>query len=755
MAEKLSGVVERVTFSSEETGYSVVRLSVRGRSDLVTAVGNLADVNPGESLELDGTWTYHAQYGRQFRVTGYRTVLPATAEGIARYLGSGLIRGVGPVMAGRVVNKFGVDTLDVIENEPRRLLEVLGIGRKRVNHIVEAWAEQKQIREVMIFLQGHGVRPSWAVKIYKAYGDASVQVVQQDPYRLAREIQGIGFKTADQIAQALGLPADSPQRVAAGVAFALSEMADEGHVYMPQEELVDLATQMLEVPSELVVQGMHTLEEEGQIHREEIRYPLLEDARSGQAPPEEGASRKEAALREIPAAQGPADEQAVYLRPFYYGEVGVARQLWQLLTCPHGRLGVFGGVMWEVLLSDSGHTLALSERQKEAVQVALTHQVTVLTGGPGTGKTTTIRTIIGLLDRFRCSYALASPTGRAAKRLAETTGRPAKTIHRLLGFAPGEGFKYNEENPLDIDMLIVDETSMLDLLLANHLLKALCPGAHLLLVGDADQLPSVGAGNVLRDVIDSGKIPVVRLDLIFRQAQESLIVTNAHRINKGLMPAFSRTATDFFLFVQDDPDQAADLIVDIVQNRIPGKFGYDPRKDIQVLSPMYRGAVGVSALNARLQAALNPPAEKKAERWLGGRVFRVGDRVIQLQNNYTLDVYNGDVGHVERIDIVNQALYVRIDDNLVRYGWNEVDELALAFAISVHKSQGSEYPAVVIPVMTTHYMMLKRPLLYTAITRARELVVLVGTKKALTIAVRNNQVVERHSGLGVRLAGHA
>ena len=752
MAEKLSGVVERVTFASEETGYSVVRLSVKGRPDLVTAVGNLADVNPGESLELEGVWTHHAQYGRQFKASSYRTVLPATVEGITRYLGSGLIKGIGPVMAERVVNKFGVDTLDVIGNEPQRLLDVLGIGRKRVNKIVEAWAEQKQIREVMIFLQGHGVRPSWAVKIYKAYGDASVQVVQEEPYRLAREIQGIGFKTADQIAQAMGLPTDSPQRVAAGIAFALSEMADEGHVYMPQEELAEVASKMLEVPSELVFQGMSTLEEEGQIHREVMRYPLLDGASHGREAAGSESALKEAALRETPDVHSTADESAVYLRPFYFGEIGVAHQLQQLLASPDSRLGALRGVMWEVMLSDTGDSVALSERQKEAVRVALTQKMAVLTGGPGTGKTTTVRTIISLLDRFKRSYALASPTGRAAKRLAETTGRPAKTIHRLLGFAPGEGFKHDEENPLDIDMLIVDEASMLDLLLANHLFKALHPGTHLLLVGDADQLPSVGAGNVLRDIIDSGKVTVVRLDLIFRQAQESMIVTNAHRINKGLMPSFPSSATDFFFFVQDDPDRAADLIVDIVQNRIPRKFGYDPRKDIQVLSPMYRGAVGVSVLNARLQAALNPPTEKKAERWLGGRVFRVGDRVIQLHNNYALDVYNGDVGHIERIDTVNQALHVRIDDNLVRYDWSEVDELALAYAISVHKSQGSEYPAVVIPLMTAHYMMLKRPLLYTAITRARELVVLVGTKKALAISVRSNQVVERHSGLGVRLA---
>jgi exodeoxyribonuclease V alpha subunit len=736
LAEKLRGVVERVTFASSETGYSVVRLAVKGRSDLVTVVGNLADANPGESLELEGAWTNHHQYGRQFKVLSYRTVLPASAEGIAKYLGSGMIKGIGPVMAGRIVDRYGVDTLEVIEHEPDRLLDILGIGHVRVAKIEAAWAEQKQIREVMIFLQGHGVRPSWAVRIYKTYGDQSVQVVQQDPYRLARDIHGIGFKTADKIARQLGLPADSPHRVAAGVAYALSEMADEGHVYAPLDELVTTASEMLQVPTDLVHQGVEKLEQEDQIHREAIQYALAGD----------NPEAYEGAIHERSV-----DEQAVYLTPFYYGEIGVAGRLRRLLAHPHSRLDVFRGVMWEVLLGDAGNGVQLSERQNEAVRAALTHKVTVLTGGPGTGKTTTIRTLIRLLEHFKCSYALASPTGRAAKRLAETTGRPAKTIHRMLGYAPGEGFKRDEENPLDVDMLIVDEASMLDLLLTNHLLKAIHPSTHVLLVGDVDQLPSVGAGNVLQDVIDSAQVPVVRLDLIFRQARDSLIIANAHRINNGQMPLLSKAAADFYLFVQEDPEAAADLIVDIVQNRVPRKFHYDPMNDIQVLSPMYRGAVGVRNLNARLQAALNPASAQKPERRLGGQVFRTGDRVIQLRNNYNLDVYNGDVGRIERIDTVNQALHVRIDDRQVPYDWGEADELALAYAISVHKAQGSEYPAVVIPVMTTHYVMLARNLLYTAVTRARKLVVLVGTRRAIAIAVRNDKTAQRHSGLSTRI----
>ncbi len=733
MLETLRGMVERVTYANPETGYSVIRLAVKGKLDLTTVVGNLADVNAGETLELEGLWTRHAQYGRQFKVVNYRTVLPATAQGIQKYLGSGLIKGIGPVMAERIVNKFGVDTLDVIEHEPKRLLDVLGIGRKRVRQIGAAWDEQKQIREVMIFLQGHGVRPSWAVKIYKTFGDASVQVVRDDPYRLAREIKGIGFKTADQIAQNLGLPADSPKRIAAGVAYALGEMADQGHVYAPQGQLIAKAAKMLEVPVRLTQASLETLEQEAQIHRETLQYTVQSDRVPNAPPPE---------IRE---------EQAVYLTPFYYGEIGVAGRLRKMLTLPRSRLNIEQEVMWRLLLGDDRGRVRLSERQKEAVRTALSAKVSVLTGGPGTGKTTTVRTIIDLLSKFARRYNLASPTGRAAKRLAEATGHPAQTIHRMLGFRPGQGFKHNEENLLDTDMLIVDEASMLDLLLTNHLLKALDPATHLLLVGDVDQLPSVGAGDVLRDIIDSGELPVVRLDLIFRQAQNSRIVANAHLINRGQMPALDNKANDFFLFGQDDPDRAAELIVDIVKNRIPRKFGYDPLDEIQVLCPMYRGAVGVSNLNARLQAALNPPSPKKAERRLGGRGFRVGDRVIQLRNNYDLDVYNGDLGRIVAIDAVNQTLRVKIDDRVVEYDWSSADELALAYAISVHKAQGSEYPAVVMPVMMTHYMMLKRPLLYTGVTRARKLVVLVGTRKAISIAVRNNQVAQRYTALDVRL----
>jgi exodeoxyribonuclease V alpha subunit len=731
MHETLEGTIERITYHNEETGYTVVRLAAEGFHDVVTAVGNLADVNVGESLRLEGLWTTHPQYGRQFKVLNYKTVLPATVEGIRKYLGSGLIKGIGPVMAKRIVKKFGAQTLDVIERQPDRLLSVLGIGPKRVTLVKRAWEEQKQIKEVMLFLQSHDVSTSLAVKIYKKYGDDSITVVQQDPYRLARDVYGIGFLTADKIARNLGIPEDAPQRVAAGVSYVLGELADEGHVYAPQDELTAEAARILNVDASLVAGGIETLEADEQVRCETIVYPTAEE-------------RAGTAVRE---------ERAVYLAPFYYGEVGVANRLRALANYPTDRLAFFQTARWEQTFDylDEKSPFQLAPTQKEAVRTALTHKVAVLTGGPGTGKTTTVQTILRLLEARRHRYVLASPTGRAAKRLSETTGRPAKTLHRLLEYSPQEGFKRHAENPLEADMVIVDESSMLDLLLANHLLKAVSPGSHLLLVGDVDQLPSVGAGNVLRDVIDSGLAAVVRLETIFRQAEGSYIIENAHRINQGLAPHFPQDATDFFLFVQDDPEAAADLIVDVVQNRIPRKFGFDPLRDVQVLSPMYRGAVGVGNLNHRLQDALNPAAPNKPERRLGGRAFRQGDRVIQLRNNYDLNVFNGDVGRIASIDPVNQTLTVDMGDQEVTYDWASADELTHAYAVSVHRSQGSEYPAVVIPVMTTHYVMLQRNLLYTAVTRAQKLVVLVGTRKAIAIAARNDKVAQRHSALDVRL----
>jgi len=733
MLEQLEGNVERITYYSEETGYTVLRLAVPGRPDLVAVVGNLPEVQPGERLRLQGAWTTHPQYGPQFKADHCEQILPATAEGIRRYLGSGLIKGVGPVTAERIVARFGADTLDILEEEPERLREVEGVGPKRASALARAWEEQKQIRQVMLFLQGHGVSTGLAVKIYKTYGDDALAVVQEDPYRLARDIWGVGFKTADKIARDLGLSPEAPSRIQAGVMYALSQMADEGHVYLPQESLVSEAARLLEVDTGLIPPAIEALDVDDAVQREELIYPSTESPGAGSG----------GVLRE---------EQAVYLTPFYYGEVGVATRLQNILEQPRTRLSRFRRVDWESLLAQVTRSaeVELSEEQRGAVQAALASKITVLTGGPGTGKTVTVRTVIAALEALGGRYALCAPTGRAAKRLSEATGRAAQTVHRLLEYSPQEGFRRNEHNPLPIDLLIVDEVSMLDLLLANHLLKAIDPATHLLLVGDVDQLPSVGAGDVLRDVIASERARVVRLTHIFRQAANSHIVLGAHRINRGLIPVVNE-GEDFFFFTKEDPQEAGELVVDIVQRRIPARFGFNSLDEVQVLAPMYRGPCGVSNLNVRLQEALNPPGPHRPERRLSGTTFRVGDRVMQTTNNYLLNVFNGDIGRLVAIDGVNQRLTVQIDDRAVEYDWADAGELVHAFAISVHKSQGSEYPAVVMPVVTQHYIMLSRQILYTAVTRARQLMVLVGTRKALAIAVRNNRVSERHTGLRLRL----
>ncbi len=736
MSEILVGTIERITYYNEENGYTVAQVTPEGREYTVTVVGNLLEVSPGESLRLHGQWASHARYGRQFQVERYATVLPATATGIEKYLGSGLIKGIGPVTARRIVRRFKMDTLRVIEEDPQRLREVLGVGKQRVARITSAWEEQKAIKEVMLFLQSHNVSTSHAVRIYKTYGDASIDVVRNDPYRLARDIYGIGFLTADKIARELGLAHDSPQRVQAGITYTLSQMAGDGHVYAPQGELVHESRRILEVPPELVAEGIEGLASEQQVLVESMTYEAADDH---------------------PPATLLQEEKAVYLPPFYYGEIGVANRLKTILNVEKSRLAFYQKAdlerVFEYLADEGG--LSLNQGQQLAVQKALTNKATVLTGGPGTGKTTAVRTVIRLLEAKGLSYALAAPTGRAAKRLAEATGRAAKTIHRLLEFKPRKGlqFQRSEENPIEADMVIVDEASMLDLLLTNNLLKAIHSESHLLLVGDVDQLPSVGAGNVLKDIIESGVAAVVQLEEIFRQTEGSLIIENAHRINRGEMPQFPKEATDFFLFPAEDAERAADLVVDLVQNRIPRRFGMNPMEDVQVLSPMHRGAAGVGELNRRLQAALNPPAAGKAEHRRASQVFRAGDRVMQIRNNYDKEVYNGDMGRIISLDPVNQALAVRVDEQEVAYEFSELDELVHAYAVSVHKSQGSEYRAVVVPVLTQHYVMLQRNLLYTAVTRAKELVVLVGSRRATGIAVRNNQIMERHTALDARLRG--
>lgn len=741
--QQISGSVERITFYSEESGYTVLRLKPDTRGmlpyaygeQLVTVVGNLPELNPGEWLRLTGQWLNHPKHGRQFQVELCEQSLPATAEGIKRYLGSGMVRGIGRVMAERIVQRFGAETLEVIDEHPEKLQEVLGVGRKRVDSINRAWAEQRAIKDVMIFLHGHGVPTHLAVKIYKRYGDQSLAVVQSTPYRLVQDVHGIGFKTADKIAQALGLSPEDPARIEAGIAYTLNRMAEDGHVYAPQDELEPEAAEILQVSQEKVTAVLDTLENSELVRRETLTYEIPADKNGGSVVHE---------------------ERAVYLPAFYHSEIGLANRLRRLIDHPTSRLAALRLRLPgdESLLAAQGATTGgptLTAQQRQAVLAAVNHKVTILTGGPGTGKTTTMRTLLDLLDRHRLSYALAAPTGRAAKRLAEATGREAKTVHRLLEMKPGEGFGRNESNPIDADLIIIDEASMLDLMLAHNLVKAVGSDSHLLLVGDVDQLPSVGAGDVLRDLIASDVAAVIRLETIFRQAADSLIIRNAHRINQGQMPETRPDAEDFFIFVKEDPAETADLLVDVVGKRVPARFGLNPLDDVQVLAPMYSGQVGVTRLNLLMQEALNPPGPRKTERRLGGRVFRVGDKVMQTVNNYDKSVYNGDIGRITAIDLVEQRLTINLDGQSVVYDFLEADELIHAFAVSVHKSQGSEYPCVVMPVTTQHYLMLQRNLLYTAVTRARKLVILVGTRRAIQIAVRNNPVAKRYTALDWRL----
>ena len=737
--ESLSGAVERITFYNPENGYTVLRLrpeikrsfsSMRaygqGVDGLVTVVGNLPELSPGEHVHLEGRWDNHPKHGSQFKAEICEQVLPATVAGIQSYLGSGMIKGIGPRLAERIVSRFQEQTFDVIEGTPGRLFEVPGIGRDRVQKITRAWQEQKQVKEIMVFLHGHGVSTNLAVKIYKTYGDAALETVQKNPYQLERDIYGVGFKTADRIARALGLPAEHPSRIEAGIVFALNEMIDNGHVYAPREMLAQRAVELLEIPSEQIAPALERLAEDDRIRAEMI--PV-------------GEKLAKAAGMSVAETQSDYRIPVIYLTPLYFGERGVAERLKNLASA---KVAVHQRDLFQ-------QAEGLSAEQQSALEMALSHPVSILTGGPGTGKTTCLKALIEILDAQGQRFALASPTGRAAKRLAEATGHPARTIHRLLEYSPVEGFKHNEENPLAVDFLIVDEASMLDLLLTHHLLRALRPGIQLLFVGDVDQLPAVGAGDVLRDMIASGLLPVTRLGTIFRQAADSQIITNAHLINQGRLPVFSKERGDFFLFPAEEAEAAADWILQIVSARIPQKFGFDPVHEVQVLAPLYRGPAGVTALNERLQAQLNPPGGSKSERKLFGTLFRVGDKVMQTQNNYDKDVYNGDLGFIRRMDMIDQSLAVDFDGRLVTYDWSEADQLTLAYAVSVHKAQGSEFPAVVMPVVTQHYTMLQRNLLYTAVTRARKLCVLAGSRKAISIAVHNNKVTQRFTALEWRM----
>jgi exodeoxyribonuclease V alpha subunit len=725
----LDGVLERVTFANPETGYTIARIAPeRAGGELVTAVGPLLGAQVGEFLRLRGRWSSHPRYGRQFEVFSYATVLPATAAGIQKYLGSGLIKGIGPVMAERMVAHFGVDIMHIIEDQPGRLIEVEGLGPKRTAKIAAAWAEQKAIKEVMIFLQGVGVSTSLAVRIYKKYGDASVSVVRAEPYRLAADVWGIGFKTADTIARSVGIAPDSPERIKAGLAYTLSEAADDGHCYLPAPNLIGDAAKILDVPAGLI-------------------GPCLDELAAA-----EGVIRETVPAQDQAASQVPA----VYLPPFYSAERSVAHALLRLHAAGADRLAGFAAVDWDKALAWlRGRTGAdLAPEQADAVRLALTAKVAVLTGGPGCGKSFTVRSVVELARAKGARIVLAAPTGRAAKRLAELTGHQAATIHRLLALRPGGDPSFDASNPLDADLVVVDETSMVDVILASKLIKAVPPGAHLLLVGDVDQLPSVGAGEVLRDLLAAGSLPAVRLTRIFRQAQQSGIVVSAHRINAGQLPALTGFG-DFFWFGCEDTEQTAELVTDIVARRIPARFGLDPRRDIQVLCPMHRGPAGAGNLNLLLQDALTPYTEGRPERRYGGRVFRVGDKVTQLRNNYdkgAAGVFNGTVGVVTGMSMEDHTLTVRTDeDESVDYGFDELDELAHAYAVTIHRSQGSEYPAVVIPLTTSSWMMLQRNLLYTGVTRARKLAVLAGSRRALAAAVRTKGAGRRHTALAHRL----
>jgi exodeoxyribonuclease V alpha subunit len=713
MNEELEGVVESIVFSSQETGYSVVKLRSGGQR--LTAVGNLGAVVPGERLHLEGHWSSHPRFGRQFAAETCESHTPATVEGIERYLGSGLVPGIGGELARRIVLTFGEQTLEILDRDPKRLSEVEGIGRKRTAALSAAWKQQREIRKIMIFLQSHGAGPALAAKIYKQYGDRSIAVVQDNPYRLALDMFGVGFLTADRIARAIGIAANSPSRAQAGILHTLEGCSTEGHLYYPRAALIQRARKLLEIDLEIIASALESLAEEGKL--------VIEDRK-----------------------QDPADP-AVYLPAFHTAETGIALLLAQLQAFPGQTREIDGGkaVAWVQERMD----IVLAEKQREALRTALSNKIMVITGGPGTGKTTIIRALLSILERAGMRFLQAAPTGRAAKRMQESGGHEAKTIHRLLEYSPRDGeFKRNPGNPLQCQWLILDETSMIDALLMYHLLRALPPESSLVLVGDADQLPSVGPGCVLNDVIHSGKVPVVELNEIFRQEEASRIVVNAHRINQGLMPE-QQEAGDFFFIRQEDPEQVVRLIVKLCRERIPARFGLDPVEEIQVLSPMHRGPAGVANLNLVLQEALNP---RPLELVHGERRFRQGDKVMQIRNNYDREVFNGDIGRIETIDSESRSLVVRYEDRRVRYEATDLDEITMAYAVSVHKSQGSEFPAVIVPVLTQHYLLLQRNLLYTAVSRGKRLVILIGTRKALAIALKNTDTQERYTGLSTRLA---
>lgn len=719
MATELQGQIERITFVNEENGFTVAQLKVKGRPQPITVVGHLVQPKPGEQVRLLGEWQQHPRYGEQFKFFSSQTLVPATAAGMEKYLASGFIKGIGPIMARRIVGRFGVATFEIIEEQPQRLAEVEGIGPKRLEVIRRAWQEQKQIREVMLFLQNHGISTTYAARIFKHYGPQAIEVIKQNPYQLASDIYGIGFLTADRIAAKLGIAPEAPARLEAGIVYLLKQLGNDGHVFYPRDLLLTKAQELLTAPPELLEAALGRLA----FRQEIVLAPNLD-----------------------PATASEPEQQAVYLAGFYLAETKAAERL-RALMAGQRRLPLVDpdqALAWV----QRQLQLALAPQQAEAVRSSLQHPVMIITGGPGTGKTTIINAILKIWDRLGLQACLAAPTGRAAKRMAEVTGHEAKTIHRLLEYSQQKGgFQVSERRTLDCDLLVVDEASMIDILLLHHLLKGVPVGACLIFVGDAHQLPSVGPGQVFHDLIASGVIPVIELTEIFRQAKESLIVVNAHRINQGLLPQGRRETeplADFYFIEQDDPEEVQRLILELVAERIPRRFGFDPLEEIQVLTPMHRGPVGVVQLNQQLQQLLNP-GQPGLERH--GHRFQLGDKVMQLRNNYDKEVFNGDIGRITRLDLEMQELEVTFDGRPVLYDFSDLDELTLAYAISVHKAQGSEYPAVVLPLVTQHFLLLQRNLIYTAVTRGKKLVVLVGSRKALAIGVKNDKTRRRYSQL--------
>ena len=722
MLTELTGQIERITYSNEENGFTVVRLKTFGQKELVTVVGSFLAPVPGVILKMNGEWINHARYGEQFKVINYKTEVPATVYGIKKYLGSGLIKGIGPVMAGRIVAEFAENALDVIENNIQKLRGVEGIGEKRIAMIQVAWEEQKEIRSVMLFLQTHGVGIGYATRIFREYGDDSIKVVTENPYRLATDVFGIGFITADNIAEKLGFAKDAVVRIEAGIIYLLYQLSDAGHVYYPCESLVEKSMEILQVKRDIVTKAISTVAMEKRIVIEDINDGI-EDF--------------------IPNNKG------VFLSRFYLCEIGIASNLRKLIFSAKGIRSIDAdkAVVWV----QEELSIRLAPKQVEAVKRSNISKVLVITGGPGTGKTTIINAIIKIYSRVTQKIMLTAPTGRAAKRMSETTGRKAKTIHRLLEYSFGEGgFKKNSENLLNCDLLIVDEASMMDTAIMHYLLRALPGEAVFILVGDVNQLPSIGPGKVLNDIIDSKKVPVVKLKEIFRQAKQSSIVVNAHRINMGKMPVFKHLEknTDLFFMEEDDPQRSLEIITELVKTRLPAKFNLDPGRDIQVLTPMHKGVVGSGNLNEKLQEALNPGG---VEIKRGNRVYRLNDKVMQIRNNYDKLVFNGDIGWIVKISPEDQTLLISFDGRDILYDFAQLDEIVLAYAVSVHKAQGSEYPAVVIPLLMQHYILLQRNLIYTAITRGKRLVVIVGTKKALAMGVRNNKIMHRYTFLKQRL----